>query len=155
MTIQHDGQRLADSLEELDLEGWGRDGVDGDSGEVIWEITDEQTLEDGGEVVEARINQRKGSAQGEQLVHAHFGLWRHTEIGHTDDALGSTATDAQTTREHLKRFSKMCLGSYGGMGVLFFGEFRISESSIDSTDEMSVLAQASNFHSRNQMLLVP
>lgn len=76
MTIQHDGQRLADSLEELDLEGWGRDGVEGDSGEVIWEITDEQTLEDGGEVIEARIDQRKGSAQGEQLVHAHFGRTR-------------------------------------------------------------------------------
>lgn len=98
------GRRIAGELEELDLKSWGRRGgagIDEDlRGEVVWEVTQEETLERGEEVIEASINE---SIAGETVVHHE------------------AETEEERTREHLQRFSKLCLGSYGGMGMLFFG----------------------------------
>lgn len=99
VTVEHEGRRIAGDIEELDMNVWGRVDDSEAQHEIIWEITDEQTLEDGGSVIEAQIDGREG---GEESL--------------------SASTEEQTTREQLKRFSKMCLGSYGGMGVLFFGK---------------------------------
>ena len=97
------GRRIAGELEELDLKSWGRRGagenVKESGGEVIWEVTQEETLEGGEEVIEASINQ---SVAGETV------LYHEAE------------TEEKRTREHLRRFSKLCLGTYGGMGMLFF-----------------------------------
>ena len=95
VTSEYYGRKIAGELEEVDLRNW-KTGGDAESNDVavIWEITEEQVAEGGEEVIEASVS-------GEQ------------------DSRGTTED-----RDCLRRYSKLCLGSYGGMGMIFFGQYR-------------------------------
>lgn len=95
VTAEWDGAKMAPELEELDLATWGRERADEEETEVFWEVTDEALLQTGEELIQATI------------------------AGPDERRDGS---EDEIQRQHFKRFSKMCGGSYGGMGVLFFGE---------------------------------
>lgn len=98
------GARLAPELTEIDVERWGsrhgeaEDEAEDERGEIVWEITEEQVLEGGEEVIEASV-----SGAGDGTSRRHKGQ-----------------TEEERTRDDLKRFSKLCLGSYGGIGSIFF-----------------------------------
>lgn len=95
VTAEWEGERVCAELEELDLATWGRGASEQKENEVVWEVTEEQLLETGEEVIQATI-------EGEE------------------ERRGPSTQD-ERTREHLKRFSRMALGTYGGVGALFFG----------------------------------
>ncbi|KAK4052571.1 hypothetical protein OIO90_004340 [Microbotryomycetes sp. JL221] len=124
VTREWEGSRIAPELEELDLATWGR-GAHSPTTEtaMVWEVTDEELLETGEEIIEARTNDDASdfASEIEQLP--------------AEDKL----------RAQLRRFSKMCLGSYGGMGVVFFGvnmPAMASESSAPSTEYGTPLTSA-------------
>lgn len=100
-TAELDGKRFAPELEELDLATWGRKKVDAKRGvpaEVFWEVTEEQILAGGEEVIEASLT----SAPADEGA---------DDEGETED---------EKTRRHLRRFSKLSLGSYGAFLILRF-----------------------------------
>jgi hypothetical protein len=99
VTGKMEGRRIASELEELDVKEWGR-GRAREEGEVFWEVTEEELLQSGEEVIQATI-----PTTAEDVVEG-----------------AAEWTEDEQTREHLRRFSRMCLGSYAGLGVLFFGE---------------------------------
>ncbi|KAK4699142.1 EEF1A lysine methyltransferase 2, partial [Phenoliferia sp. Uapishka_3] len=95
-----DEARWAPELEELDLHTWGRPlshrragKINAEDG-VVFQVTEEQILEGGEEVIQASL---------------------------TGGMLSEGETEDERTRFRLRRFSKICLGSYGGMGMIFFG----------------------------------
>lgn len=93
------GRQIAGELEELDSTVWGKQEVE-DQGAMIWEITDEQLLEGGEELIEASVT-GDGQTRTERL------------------------SEDEKTRDYIRRYSKLCLGSYGGMGMIFFGSSRL------------------------------
>ena len=84
-----DGARIAPELQELDLRSWGRGNTVQNEGEVVFEVTEEQILEGGEEVIAAEVT--GAEVEGRE--------------GESEE---------ERTRIHLRRFSKLCLGSYGG-----------------------------------------
>lgn len=100
------GKKIGKELEEVDPKSWRGESVqereEEKVAEVIWEIR-ENDLEDEVEVVSGVVE--KGVDQTETTLNA--------TLNRTEEAL---------TRAHLRRFSKMALGSYGGLGVIAFGE---------------------------------
>lgn len=98
VTRRWEGSRIAPELEELDIASWGRGASNQEQHNMVWEVTDEEILATGEQVIEAQTT--------------------------TDDSFATSidnASEEQRMRAQLRRFSKMCLGSYGGMGTLFFG----------------------------------
>ncbi|KAK4047893.1 hypothetical protein OIV83_005075 [Microbotryomycetes sp. JL201] len=115
VTREYDGSRLGPELEELDLATWGR-GLPDQHREsaMVWEVTDEELLATGEEIIEAQTNETESESEGSFAARTRSML--------PDERL----------RAQLRRFSKMCLGSYGGMGVLFFG-VKLPDLNMEST----------------------
>lgn len=113
------GERLVGEMDELDLDSWGKTNETrkttedeealGEGSELIWEVTDELIMATGEEVIEASLTSRQ-EARSSPMETARS-LKEATQL--EQDII---------TRNHLKRFSKLCLGSYGGIGMVFFGE---------------------------------
>ncbi|KAM0789096.1 hypothetical protein ACM66B_003153 [Microbotryomycetes sp. NB124-2] len=105
VTQDWEGTRISSELEELDLSTWGRSLPDQQQREsaMVWEVTDEELLETGEEIIEAQTNASESGTEGSFAARTR------------------NMSEEERLRAQLRRFSKMCLGSYGGMGVLFFG----------------------------------
>lgn len=103
------GARLARELQELDGKQWGVQTMDEEQDErmstfdeeeeekVEWNVVEETLLDTGEEVIEASVT---GSR-----VHSSAARSPEAELRHD-----------------VKRYSRLCLGAYGGMGMLFFGK---------------------------------
>lgn len=116
VTAEVEGRRVVGELEELDLASWGRGTPLKEESEVVWEVTDMMLLQGGEEVIAATIGQE---SDGESVQDDGQG-------GSAERLLGSSSPVADNViRLHLHRFSRMALGSYGGIGAVFFGELRL------------------------------
>lgn len=115
VTSEYYGRKIAAELEEIDLHEWksgGNSRATDTAGAVVWEITEEQVAEGGEEVIEASV-----SGEAEER---------------------SAQTEEEATRDCLRRYSKLCLGSYGGMGMIFFGQLLfVVLLLISATDKLS------------------
>lgn len=93
------GQRIAGELQEIPT--WGTRRDEETEEDLLFEVTEEQLLETGEEIIEASVTGASSSSSGQR-------------------------SEEEIVKDHFRRFSKLCLGSYGGMGMLFFGERLLS-----------------------------
>lgn len=113
VTTEVEGCRVIGELEELDLASWGRGMPLKEESEVVWEVTEEDLLQSGEEVIAASIGQE---SDGESVKDESRG-------GSTEQLSGNlSSVGDDVIRLNLHRFSRMALGSYGGIGTVFFGE---------------------------------
>jgi hypothetical protein len=83
------GRQLAPEISELDIKQWIQpDGVEDDDNAMIWQVTEEEILNTGEEVIAA-------SSTGSNKFNDQ-----------------TTMSNEEITRDHLRRFSKLCLGVF-------------------------------------------
>lgn len=124
------GARIRGELEEVDLRVWrgdttgkegdDKEGKDGEETEVLFDfnVTEEEVLDsDRGEIISAEINSSSSDVAGGD---GSGGSGHSARMEASGDGRGLSGED-NATRLRLRRYSKLCLGSYGGLGMVFFG----------------------------------
>lgn len=118
-------RRIAPELEEVDLSRWRGDGEaaqesegeEDEEGDVLFEITDEEILSSGsGEIITAEVH----LAASASSISDPSRPPPPRKVSSTGNG-GTLGEDEAYTRNRLKRYAKLCLSAYGGMGLLFFG----------------------------------
>ncbi|KAH8927873.1 hypothetical protein BT69DRAFT_1277642 [Atractiella rhizophila] len=103
------GQRLQALLTPVPLQAQEKVNKKVHERNLSWEVTREQTFEGGGDLIEAEIATVEEEEEEEE----------EEEFKDAEQRMPSDS-DEEILR-YFRRFSKICLGSYGGLGALAFG----------------------------------
>ncbi|GAA96787.1 uncharacterized protein L969DRAFT_26474 [Mixia osmundae IAM 14324] len=173
VTTELYGKRIRPEIEEVDVRHWRGDDRPENQGEenaeVLFDftVTGEEVMEgERGEIIDAVISHpRPGlatptqvprntsfggeSAQSNDVFHSFENSARTSRAPSPPAVPSASNVSETTTRDHLRRYSKLCLGSYGGLGALFLGvplpdKYRQRAKEAEATRETSEQAASTS-----------
>ena len=109
-TAQSYGTSLLSELQEIDLHEWRKEDsiAQVEAAELVFDRDEEEVSMNDGEIAAEVIQATRGESPAAST---------HTVPLPTRKPLRSM----KQVRQDMRRYSKLCLSSYGGMGLIFFG----------------------------------